>query len=91
MHYICNMYYIWTQPKNKDGKTMLIKGRENINNYRLIVLKQGLKLEMLGMSRSKGKSCYSIIKEEFNLKGSKKKVFELFSNIIKERQKDESK
>ena len=36
---------------------MIIKGRENINNYRLIVLKQGLKLEMLGMSRSKGKSC----------------------------------
>ena len=61
---------------------MLIKGRENINNYRLIVLKQGLKLEMLGMSHSSGKSCYSIIKEEFKLIGNKKNVYNQYVEIL---------
>ena len=70
--------------------TNIITGAENIDLYRMITLKYALKLEILGMNR-RGRSVYSIIKEEFNLKGSKKKVFELFSNIIKERQKDESK
>jgi len=61
---------------------MLIKGRENINNYRLIVLKQGLKLEMLGMRVSKGKSCYSIIKEEFKLIGSRQNVYNQYVEIL---------
>jgi len=61
---------------------MLIKGRENINNYRLIVLKQGLKLEMLGMRVSKGKSCYSIIKEEVKLIGSRQNVYNQYVEIL---------
>ena len=61
---------------------MLIKGRENINNYRLIVLKQGLKLEMLGMRVSKGKSCYSIIKDEFKLIGSRQNVYNQYVEIL---------
>ena len=60
---------------------MLIKGKENINNYRLIVLKQGLKLEMLGMKHSSGKSCYAIIKDEFKLKGNKQKVLDSFIKL----------
>ena len=61
---------------------MIIKGRENINNYRLIVLKQGLKLEMLGMKVSRGKSCYSMIKEEFKLIGSRENVYNQFVEIL---------
>ena len=61
---------------------MIIKGRENINNYRLIVLKQGLKLEMLGMRASRGKSCYSMIKEEFKLIGSKENVYNQYVEIL---------
>ena len=61
---------------------MIIKGRENINNYRLIVLKQGLKLEMLGMRASRGKSCYSMIKEEFKLIGNKKNVYNQYVEIL---------
>ena len=61
---------------------MLIKGKENINNYRLIVLKQGLKLEMLGMRASRGKSCYSMIKEEFKLIGNKKNVYNQYVEIL---------
>ena len=61
---------------------MIIKGRENINNYRLIVLKQGLKLEILGMRVSRGKSCYSIIKDEFKLMGNKKNVYNQYVEIL---------
>ena len=61
---------------------MIIKGRENINNYRLIVLKQGLKLEMLGMRASRGKSCYSMIKEEFKLIVNKKNVYNQYVEIL---------
>jgi len=64
---------------------MLIKGKENINNYRLIVLKQGLKLEILGMRASRGKSCYSMIKEEFKLIGSKENVYNEFVEILRYR------
>ena len=64
---------------------MIIKGKENINNYRLIVLKQGLYLEMHGMSRSKGKSCYSIIKEEFKLIGSRENVYNQYVEILEKK------
>ena len=68
--------------KNKRGNKMLIKGKENINNYRLIVLKQGLRLEMLGMKHSSGKSCYAIIKDEFKLIGSRENVYNQYVEIL---------
>ena len=60
----------------------IITGKENIDRYRLIVLKHGLKLELLGMQKRKP-SCYSVIKEEFNLKGNKQKVYDMFCELIK--------
>ena len=48
---------------------------------RLLVLKHALKLEILGMKR-RGRSVYSIIKEEFNLKGSKQRVWDTFKLMI---------
>ena len=60
----------------------IITGKENIDRYRLIVLKHGLKLELLGMQKRKP-SCYSVIKDEFNLKGSKQKVYDMFCELIK--------
>ena len=59
---------------------MLITGN-NINKFRLLALKSALKLEVLGMSK-RGQSAYSIIKQEFGLKGSKAKVLEQFSRMI---------
>ena len=61
----------------------VITGKENIDRYRLIVLKHGLKLEMLGMQKRRP-SCYSVIKEEFDLKGSKQKVYDKFCELIKQ-------
>ena len=60
----------------------IITGKENIDRYRLIVLKHGLKLEILGMKKRRP-SCYSVIKDEFNLKGSKQKVYDMFCELIK--------
>jgi hypothetical protein len=54
-----------------------------IEKYRLKVLLSGLKLECDGFSK-KGQSCYSIIKREFGLKGSKVKVLEQFRKIVEE-------
>ena len=59
---------------------------------RLLVLKHALKLEILGMKR-RGRSVYSIIKEEFGLKGSRQKVYDTFSAMIqsmKEQQQGEA-
>ena len=50
----------------------------NVNLYRLCALKSALKLEILGMKR-RGQSVYSIIKNDFDLKGNKQRVFEQFS------------
>ena len=64
----------------------IITGKDNIERFRLITLKHGLKLEMLGMKKRRP-SCYSVIKEEFNLKGSKQKVYDMFCELIKKEMK----
>jgi len=61
----------------------VITGKENIAKYRMMVLLKALKLEIMGLQR-KGRSCYSIIKQEFNLKGNKQSVYDQFKKIIEE-------
>ena len=55
----------------------------NTRLARLFVLKHALKVEMLGMKR-RGRSVYSIIKEEFNLQGSRQKVYDAFKEVIEQ-------
>jgi hypothetical protein len=64
----------------------IIDTPEEINAYRKRVLLSALKLEIAGMKRC-GRSAYSIIKEEYGLKGSKQKVYEQFKSIIDNQQK----
>ena len=45
------------------------------------VQKQALKLEMYGM-KTRGRSAYALIKEIYNLKGSKQRVYEQFTALI---------
>lgn len=54
---------------------------EAINQYRALALLSALKLEVLGMQR-RGPSAYSIVKAEYNLKGSKQKVYEQLRTIL---------
>jgi hypothetical protein len=43
-----------------------------------------LKLEILGMHRSKGYSAYTIVKKEFSWKGNKQSIFDKLNNYIEE-------
>lgn len=64
---------------------IIITGKENIANVRLITLRSALKLELLGIKARRGFSAYKTIKEEFNLKGNKQKVFDQFNKIVQEK------
>ena len=53
----------------------------NTEFYRLLTLRSALELEILGMNR-RGRSVYSIIKEEFGFKGNKQKVYDQIDELI---------
>jgi hypothetical protein len=57
---------------------------EKIEALRMLTLRSGLKLEVLGMKRH-GKSCYAIIKEQYGLTGNKRSVLEKFSRLLVEK------
>jgi hypothetical protein len=61
---------------------------EKIALFRLITLKGALKLEVLGMTR-RGRSVYSIIKEEYGFKGNKKSVLKQLEQKIEDIKNDE--
>ena len=61
---------------------------ENINFVRMATLKSALKLEIAGLRR-RGRSVYSIVKEEFGLRGNKRAVLADFEKLI-EQKKDEN-
>lgn len=63
---------------------MMITGKENIQNSRLLILRSALRLEVRGMKR-RGRSAYAIAKEEFGLKGNKQKVLDALNKIIHEK------
>jgi hypothetical protein len=54
---------------------------DQVKVARILTLQAMLKLEIKGMTRS-GRSAYSILKEEFNLKGNKQKVYDQMAEII---------
>ena len=62
---------------------------EQIALYQMLVLRSALKLEMLGLTISRGKTAYSAIKQMFNLKGNRQKVLDIFNEIIEVQQKGE--
>ena len=64
---------------------------QKIDLYRMNVLEKMLKLEILGIKMNKGgqPTAYSVIKKEFNLKGSRQKVYDIMSEIINTIQQQE--
>ena len=54
---------------------------KQIDFARLATLKAGLKLEIAGMHR-RGRSCYSILKSELGLNGSRQKVFDQVQAMV---------
>ena len=61
---------------------------EKIALFRLIVLKGALKMECFGMTR-RGRSVYSIVKEECRFKGNKKSVLKQLEQKIEDIKNDE--
>jgi len=66
----------------------MITDRAGINNFRILTLVKGLKLEILGLKRGRGKSCYQILKDEFGLKGSKQKVYDQRNQVFEDWKKE---
>ena len=56
---------------------------EDILLFRMLSQKASLELEIKGL-RKKGRTMYSMIKQEYNLRGSRENVLEQFGNFIKE-------
>jgi len=52
---------------------MMITGKENIELFRLMTLRQGLKLELLGMKVSRGVSILKILKG-MGYKGTRQQI-----------------
>lgn len=66
----------------KDGTTSITG--EHINVYRLMVIRQGLKAEALGMRLSRrAPSCLSIVKREFGMKGNLASVTVQFEALLR--------
>lgn len=64
---------------------MIFDTPEKIAGFRMLTLWSALKLEVIGMRVSRGRTAFSIIKEEFKLKGNKMKVLEQYNEILIER------
>ena len=62
---------------------------QQIELYQMLVLRQALKLEMIGLKMSKGRTAYSAIKKMFNLNGNRQKVLDTFNEIIEIQQRGE--
>jgi len=76
-------YIVRTMSNEYDTMEGLAFEPEQVDAFRLRALRGALKLEILGMKR-RGRSVYSIVKEEFGFKGSKQKVLEQMEAKINE-------
>ena len=62
---------------------------EAVDTFRMIALCGALKLEVLGM-KGRGRSAYSIIKQEYGLRGNKQSVLDQFTAIKQQAKQERS-
>jgi hypothetical protein len=67
--------------------TMLTTPKQ-IHAFRIATLVSGLKLEIRGMSVSRGRSCYSILKDDLALTGTRPVVLAAAQEILEKLKKD---
>lgn len=75
---------IYIGNNNLQGLSPSLTDQEAIALYRMATLRAALKLEVLGMKR-RGRSVFAIVKEENNLKGTKRQVLDQFTKLYEER------
>lgn len=63
-------------------QTHILDTTAQLDIYRNIVLLQGIELELIGIRMTRGRTCYSMIKEQFGLKGNKQKVRDQLAKIL---------
>lgn len=61
---------------------MMLNTPDQIQQFRRLTLLKGLQLEAEGFQVKRPPSCYTVIKKEFKLKGSKAKVLDQFTQIV---------
>ena len=67
---------------------IIAQGTDQTGLYRMNMLRIGLEAEIRGMRLTrKARTCYSLIKSEYGLKGSKAKVLDQFMEILKAEEK----
>ncbi len=60
-------------------------GEKQTRGFALLSMRRGFELEVFtSLKASRGRSMLSIVKERYNLKGNKYKVFEAFCKIVTE-------
>jgi len=69
---------------NKNKSCIVFSGEEEVNTFRLITLRSALRLELSGIKATRGFSAYATIKREFGLRGNKQKVFDQFTELLKQ-------
>lgn len=67
--------------KTKQNGAVVLDTPEAINAFRVLALKAALSMEIQGMKR-RGRSVYSIVKEEFGFKGNRQKVLAQLEEYI---------
>ena len=85
-----NYYRAENEDFGNNTEATIIDKPEQIELWNLLVLRSALKLEMLGLKISRGKTAYSVIKQMFNLKGNRQRVLDTFNEIIKQQQQGEA-
>ena len=60
---------------------MIAENKYEIQLYSMLALRARLKLEMVGM-KGRGRTAYSLLKEELGIKGNKQKVLDKINEII---------
>lgn len=61
---------------------MILTEPTQIEAFRQRTLLKGLEAELRGMRLCRGRSCYSLIKDQFGLKGGKQKVYDQFKQLL---------
>ena len=62
----------------KNNETIIVIEADQVDRARLLTLKAVLRLEVQGL-KGRGRSAYTIVKEELGFKGSKKEVLDHLS------------
>ena len=60
----------------------MITGSDDIAFAQMLARKGALRLETLGMKVGRGRTMYSVIKEQYGLKGNKQSVYTQFCELV---------